>query len=95
MSNTIAGPSRFSAYAMRPAAPFRALPVLDWSDPNLHFVDLTGDGNADILITEDVAFRWHPSLREEGFGSAVRIPSPADEKEGPRVVFADPLQSIY
>jgi RHS repeat-associated protein len=75
--------------------PFRALPVLDWSDPNLRFVDLTGDGIADILITEDVALRWHPSLREEGFDLAVRIPSPGDEKEGPRVVFSDPLQSIY
>jgi RHS repeat-associated protein len=75
--------------------PFRALPVTDWSDPNLRFVDLTGDGIADILITEDVAFRWYPSLLEEGFGPAVRIPAPGDERDGPRVVFSDPLQSIY
>ena len=32
---------------------FESLPVIDWSDPNLRFVDLTGDGHADILITED------------------------------------------
>ncbi|MGH9194712.1 MAG: SpvB/TcaC N-terminal domain-containing protein, partial [Acidimicrobiia bacterium] len=29
-------------------APFTSLPVLDWDNPNLKFVDLTGDGHADI-----------------------------------------------
>ena len=75
--------------------PFRALPIVDWRDPNLRFVDLTGDGIADILITEDVAFRWHPSLQSQGFGASVRIPAPSHEEDGPRVVFADPMQSIY
>ena len=75
--------------------PFRMTPVADWSDPNLRFVDLTGDGIADILITEDVAFRWHPSLEAEGFGAAVRIPAPTNEDQGPRIVFADAEQSIY
>ena len=32
-------------------APFISLPVLDWSNPNLKFIDLTGDGHADILIS--------------------------------------------
>jgi RHS repeat-associated protein len=74
---------------------FRSFPVLDWNDPNLRFVDITGDGVADVLVTEDVAFRWHPSLLQEGFGPAVRIPAPHDEEDGPRVVFADRTQSIY
>lgn len=51
-----------------PFKPFESLPVLNWSDPNLKFVDLTGDGHADILITEHKAFCWHPSLAEAGFG---------------------------
>jgi RHS repeat-associated protein len=75
--------------------PFRAMPVLDWNDSNLRFVDLTGDGIADVLVTEDVALRWHPSLQNAGFGTAVRIPAPGDENDGPRVVFADRTQSIY
>lgn len=75
--------------------PFRLLPVVDWSDRNLRFVDLTGDGIADILITEDVAFRWHPSFGQAGFGAAVRIPAPIDEETGPRIVFSDPMQTIY
>lgn len=74
---------------------FHSLPVRDWRDPNLRFVDITGDGIADILVTEDVAFTWHPSLLAEGFGPGVRIPAPHNEEEGPRVVFADGAQSIY
>jgi RHS repeat-associated protein len=75
--------------------PFRLLPSRDWQDPNLRFVDVTGDGIADILITQDDAFTWHPSLLNEGFGDAVRVHVPYDEEKGPRVVFADGTQSIY
>ncbi|MGF6744636.1 SpvB/TcaC N-terminal domain-containing protein [Paraburkholderia sp. MM5482-R1] len=75
--------------------PFRALPVREWTDPNLRFVDLTGDGIADILVTEDDAFTWHPSLLAEGFGRSHRIPVPLDEERGPRAVFSDNTQSLY
>ncbi len=78
-----------------PFRAFRSLPVLEWDDPNLKFVDVTGDGVADILITEDLAFLWHPSYLQNGFGPGVRIPAPHDENQGPRVVFADGTQSIY
>jgi len=74
---------------------FHSLPVNDWSDPNLRFVDLTGDGIADVLITDDSAFRWHPSLLEEGFGPAVRVAVPLEEGQGPHVLFSDAMQSIY
>jgi RHS repeat-associated protein len=74
---------------------FRSLPVLDWKDPNLRFVDITGDGIADILITEDDAFLWHESLLDEGFGPAIRVTIPTDEDRGPHVIFADGEQSIY
>jgi hypothetical protein len=75
---------------------FRSFPVLNWDDPNLRFVDLTGDGIADILITEDDAFKWHPSLLQDGFGGGVRVHIPLDEEAtGPRAIFADPTQSIY
>src|SRR5215210_8013226 len=54
--------------------PFSSLPRLNWSDPNLRFVDLTGDGHADVLITEDEVFlAWYPSLAEAGFGQEERV----------------------
>ena len=75
--------------------PFESTPNLAWNDPNLRFVDLTGDGHPDILITEDDALTWYPSLAEEGFGTAIRVPKPRDEEEGPAVVFADGTQAIF
>lgn len=74
---------------------FQSLPVLNWKNPNLKFVDVTGDGIADILITEDDAFLWHESLLDEGFGPAIRVAVPTDESKGPHVIFADGVQSIY
>ena len=75
--------------------PFQELPVVDWNDPNLKFIDLTGDGHADILISEDQVFRWHPSLAEAGFGPEEREPKPVDEEKGPAVIFADSTESIF
>ena len=72
-----------------------SLPNIDWRDPNLKFIDLTGDGHADILITEDEAFSWYPSLAEAGFGPAENVRQAIDEEQGPRLVFADGTQSIY
>ena len=34
------------------------LPDIAWNDPNLRFVDLNGDGLADVLATEQDAFVW-------------------------------------
>ena len=74
---------------------FRSWPNITWTDPNLRMVDLDGDGLADVLITSDDAFTWYPSLRYEGFGPGRRTSQPWDEERGPRVVFADPEQTIY
>ena len=79
-------------------APFRAfgsVPNLPWDDPDLFFIDLTGDGHADILLAEDEVITWHPSLGEKGFGQARRAQSPPDEERGPRFVAADRTQSIF
>ncbi len=75
--------------------PFTARLNRDTRDPNLKFVDLDGDGHADVLITEDQAFVWHPSLGEAGFGPAQRVQQTLDEEKGPRLVFADGEQAIY
>jgi YD repeat-containing protein len=75
--------------------PFDSLPNLDWNDPNLKFLDLTGDGHADIMITEDEVFTWHPSLAEQGFGPSIEVYKTYDEEKGPGLIFADGTQSIY
>jgi RHS repeat-associated protein len=78
-----------------PPTPFRSLPAIDWDDPNLRLVDLNGDGHADVLLTESEALIWYPSLAEDGFGPAQRVPQAHDEEAGPKLVFADGTQSVY
>jgi RHS repeat-associated protein len=78
-----------------PFKPFDSQPVLNWSDPGVKFIDLTGDGHADILITEDQALCWHESLGEAGFGPAERVLQAFDEETGPRLAFADSSESVF
>jgi len=74
---------------------FISSPNIRWGDSNLKFIDLTGDGHADVLISEDEVFTWYPSLGEEGFGAAETVRKAANEEDGPRIVFADGTQSVY
>ena len=74
--------------------PFTSRLNCDTRDPNLKFVDLDGDGHADVLITEDDAFVWHPSLAEDGFGSARRIACQTTRKKG-RVWFLPTAASQF
>jgi RHS repeat-associated protein len=80
----------------QPFQHFAALPTLDWSDPNIRFIDLTGDGFADILMTEDGLFTFHASLGgAAGFDSARQVRTPWDEEKGPKVVLADGTGTIF
>nr|WP_284446580.1 SpvB/TcaC N-terminal domain-containing protein [Fluviibacter phosphoraccumulans] len=67
----------------------------DMHDPNLRFIDLDGDGHADVLVTETDVLIWHPSLGEAGFGPANRVVQAFNEETGPRIVFSDGTESIY
>jgi RHS repeat-associated protein len=77
-----------------PFRSFASLPRLNWSEPNLRYVDLTGDGLADVLITEDDMHTMYPSLGQLGFGEGERVPAADDERQGPHVVFADGTQTV-
>ena len=79
-----------------PLQRFAALPALDWSDPNVTFIDVTGDGLADILMTEDGLFTVYASLGgDAGFGSAQQVRPGWDEEKGPSVVLSDGTQTIF
>ena len=78
-----------------PFKTFPSLPNLPWNDPNVRFIDLNGDGHADILLTEDEVITWYPSLAEDGFAEAITINHAVAEERAPRLLTADGTQSIY
>jgi hypothetical protein len=77
-----------------PLRAFQALPNIDWRDPDLRFVDLDGDGLADLLITEDQAFIWYRSLSKSGFEQARRVAVGSDEDRAPTLAYTDDTQAI-
>jgi RHS repeat-associated protein len=83
------------AEGWRDFRPFTSRLARNPGDPRVKFIDLDGDGRIDVLVDEDEAFAWHASLGEEGFAPATRVALPFDEEQGPRLVFADPRESIF
>ncbi|MFF2416471.1 FG-GAP repeat domain-containing protein [Bacillus safensis] len=67
-----------------PFRTFSTLSVVDWRDPNLKFIDLTGDGYADILMSKDDVFHWYPSCGDEPLEARSKV---YNEGKGPRLVF--------
>ncbi len=78
-----------------PLRNFRQLPHLNWADSNLRFVDLTGDGHADVLLSENDGLTWLESLAEEGFNAPQKVRSLGSESRGPRLVFADQRGALF
>ena len=79
----------------KPFKAFASIPNISLRDANVKLVDLTGDGHADILFTEEQAFSWYASLAEQGFAPAQRTQQVLDEEKGPRLVFADGTDTLY
>ncbi|MEL7163197.1 MAG: VCBS repeat-containing protein, partial [Bacteroidota bacterium] len=69
---------------------FPHAPRLNPTDDAIRFIDLTGDGRPDILLTENAAFSWHQSLGEDGYEAARKTLFPLDEAGHPEIVLHGP-----
>ena len=79
-------------------APFRtlaAVPNISWQDPGVQFLDLTGDGLTDLIVSEQEAFVLYRSLGVHGFAPAERVFNALDEEQGPRLLFSDAGLTIF
>ena len=74
---------------------FEQMPTINFQDPYLRMIDLDGDGRPDLLITEETIFRWYPSLGTRGYAPLNVVSLAPDEETSPRIVFADPEQTIF
>lgn len=78
-------------------APFVSLPSvpnIDWSDPNLRFLDIDGDGLPDAFITENDALVWYRSRGKGGFEPGRVVPRAKSEQRGPAVLFDNGTETI-
>lgn len=73
----------------QPFRSFEAFPTLDLRDPNVKFLDLNGDGLADILISQDQIFHWYASKGKVGYDDHRMVQQAQDEERGPRILFAN------
>ncbi len=78
-----------------PFMPFQKLVTIDFNDPNTRLIDLTGDGQPDIVISEEHVFVWYASDGKKGHKPAEKTLKTFEEEQGPAVVFADQLQTIF
>ncbi|HHN75580.1 MAG TPA: toxin, partial [Acidobacteria bacterium] len=75
--------------------PFRQVPSHTPDNPDVRLIDLSGDGHADILVTEDEVFTWYPSKAREGFARSYRKPMSRNEDSGPRLIFSRQSEQIF
>lgn len=75
--------------------PFDQIANVDMQDPNTRLIDLNGDGQPEIVITDDNVFVWYPADGKKGYSEAERTIKTFDEERGPAIVFDDQLQTIF
>ena len=74
---------------------FPSWPTVNTKDRNCRYLDLTGDGLADIVIAEVDTFLWYPALGTEGYGEGTRTFTGETDDDGPRLLFSDGLETIF
>jgi RHS repeat-associated protein len=79
----------------KPFRSFDQVANVDLQDPNIRLLDVNGDGQPDIFITENDVFVWYAADGKTGHQPAERAAKMLDEESGPRIVFADPQQTIF
>ncbi|MDX2247275.1 MAG: SpvB/TcaC N-terminal domain-containing protein [Bacteroidia bacterium] len=88
----------FELTADRSWEPFRSFAQVahvDLRDPNVRMFDINGDGQPEIVITEENVFTWYPSAGVKGYENPEHTYKSYDEESGPAIVFAESSQSIF
>ena len=79
----------------RPFNTFKHQININLRDPNTRLIDLSGDGQTDIVVTEENAFLWYAADGKNGHLAAETTAKSLDEEIGPAIVFADQQETIF
>ncbi|HOF17239.1 MAG TPA: SpvB/TcaC N-terminal domain-containing protein, partial [Bacteroidales bacterium] len=74
---------------------FTNYPNINFNDANLRFMDLSGNGLADIVISQGEQFDIYFSEGKKGYGHYRRVRCSDGEGNAPRLVFSDSRQGIF
>lgn len=74
---------------------FKQMPNIDFDNDNMKLLDLNGDGQAELLITEENVFTWYQSNGRNGFLASKKTFKTQNEEEGPNILFSNSKQSIF
>lgn len=86
---------RLSSGGWEPFQAFASVVNRYTKSADARWLDLNGDGIPELLVDEDDVFAWHASEGAAGLAASETIRKALDEEDGPRVVFADPEQTIF
>ena len=74
---------------------FESVPTYAADDPSVQFLDLDGDGLADLVIWEEGGVRWYPSLGQAGFSEARTTYFDEDFRVDPAPALSDAERGIF
>ncbi|GAX61566.1 insecticidal toxin complex protein [Candidatus Scalindua japonica] len=73
---------------------FESFPSVELDDEHLRFVDLTGDGLPDMIVSLDHHFLWYQNLGEKGYGEPRHIERIYDLDSFPDLQFQNSTEKI-
>ena len=79
----------------KPFKAFEQIANIDLQDPNTRLIDLNGDGQPELVITEENVFTWYAADGKRGYLPAEFAHKTFDEEQGPAIIFADQEQTIF
>ena len=79
----------------KPFKPFEKLANINMRDPNTRRIDLNGDGQSELVVTENDVFVWYESNGKRGYFPAEFAHKTFDEEQGPAIIFADIEETIF
>ncbi|MDR2009145.1 MAG: LysM peptidoglycan-binding domain-containing protein [Bacteroidales bacterium] len=74
---------------------FKNIPNIDYTDDNLRFMDLSGDGLSDIVISHGGRFDIYFSEGKEGYGNYRKVECSTEAGNAPVLVFSDVRHRIF